>query len=81
MSKNIYSNKNKIKVMCMCTQKKDVRELIHKAKGSLKKEDESSCQILQSYIHDAENILPYINGTLDSAQQEIYDRLEAAVGP
>jgi len=64
----------------MSIKKIDVRELIEKAKGSLK-EGEPSYQILESYIKAAENMIPDIKGKLNSAQKEIYDRLEAAVGP
>ncbi len=64
----------------MCIKKTDVRELIEKAKGSLK-EGDPSYSLLESYIKAAEDMLPDIKGTLNSAQKEIYDRLEVAVGP
>ena len=57
----------------------DVKSLIERAKRNLDKDD-PSYQILKSYIKDAEKMLPDIKGKLTSAQKEIYDRLEAAVG-
>ena len=53
---------------------------MERAKGSLKKDDPSS-EILEKYISEAEKELKNVRGKLTSAQKEIYDRLEAAVGP
>jgi len=64
----------------MVIRKKDVKALIERAKQSLN-EDDPSYLLLQSYIKAAEDMLPDIKGTLNSAQQEVYDRLEIAVGP
>lgn len=64
----------------MNIKKRDVKDLIEKAKGVLD-EGDSSYSILENYIKDAEKMLPDIKGKLTSAQKEIYDRLEVAVGP
>lgn len=64
----------------MCIKKTDVKDLIAKAKGLLD-EGDPSYELLLSYIKDTEDMLPNIKGSLTSAQKEIYDRLEVAVGP
>lgn len=64
----------------MSIKRRDVKDLIKKAKGYLK-EDDPSFSLLVSYIKDAEDMLLDIKGNLTSAQKEIYDRLDVAVGP
>lgn len=64
----------------MCLKKIDVKVLIQKAKGSLRKDD-PSYEMLNEYINDAEKMLPDIKGELNSKQKEIYKNLEVAVGP
>lgn len=74
------TKQNKTKLKPMCLNKQDVKDLIKKAKGSLKKDD-PSYPILESYIQDVQNMLPDIKGNLNSVQEEIYNKLEVAVGP
>ncbi len=64
----------------MGVNKNDLKDLIKKAKKSLH-EGDLSYDLLESYIKEAENMLPDIKGKLNSMQREIYDKLEAAVGP
>ena len=64
-------------------KKKDMKDLIEKAKGSLKNmgEDDPSYEILNGYVKEAENTLSDIKGKLTSFQKEVYKKLEVAVGP
>jgi len=64
----------------MSIEKNDVEALIQRAMGYLDHED-SSYPLLVKYIKDAEEMIPDIKGKLTSAQKEVYDRLEVAVGP
>jgi hypothetical protein len=63
--------------------KSDLEKIIDRAKSALGNNDEgvSSYDLIEKYIKDAENILPDIDGELTSQQKEVYDNLEAAVGP
>ncbi len=64
-------------------KKRDMKDLIEKAKGFLKNmgEDDPSYEILNGYIKEAENTLSDIKGNFTSSQEEVYKKLEAAVGP
>jgi hypothetical protein len=64
----------------MAIEKTDVQSLIVKAKKHLKPDD-PAYQLLQSYIRDVEYMLPDIKGKLTPTQEEVYKRLEDAVGP
>jgi hypothetical protein len=71
---------NKQKHIFMAVDKTDVETLIAKAKGVLN-EGDPSYELLLSYIKRAEDMLPDIKGNLTSAQKEVYNVLEVAVGP
>ena len=64
----------------MCVNKQDFKDLIKKAKGSLKKDD-PSFDLLSGYIDIAEKMLSDVDGELTPQQEEVYKDLEAAVGP
>jgi hypothetical protein len=76
----IQKNKN---LIIMELLKSDLEKIIDRAKSALGNNDEgvSSYDLIEKYIKDAENILPDIDGELTSQQKEVYDNLEAAVGP
>ena len=64
--------------------KKDLNALIAKVKRlqSSMKKDDSSSQILGNYVSEAEKSLSDTMGQkISSSQVELYQKLEAAVGP
>jgi len=64
-------------------KKVDLKELIARAKkihGTLS-EDDSSFALLDNCIKEAEDILSDIKGELTPHQEEVYQKLEIAVGP
>jgi septation ring formation regulator EzrA len=64
-------------------KKSNLKELIERAQNVLKNMDQGdpSYSIIDSYTKEAEGILPEIKGTFTSSQQEVYEKLEIAIGP
>ena len=63
--------------------KNELNALIARANVSLKgmEINDPSYDILKKYIMEAENILSEVEGDLTSSQNEVYNQLEAAIGP
>lgn len=59
---------------------KDLIKRVNKALSNLD-EGDPSYSILAGYVREAENTLPDIKGKFTSYQEEVYKKLEAAVGP
>lgn len=64
-------------------KKSNLKELIERAQNILKGMDQTdpSYSIIDSYTQEAVDILPQIKGEFTSSQQEVYDKLEIAIGP